>query len=93
MKTLRKLSGILGAIAVVAMMAVTANAGCGDIGGQGDLEAASMARERVRVGSAPIDQQPGQRSDYWYVAGHIHLRTARRSTPGFQSGTQMEPKS
>src|ERR1700689_644346 len=32
MKTLRKLSVMAGAIVVVAMMAATANAGCGDIG-------------------------------------------------------------
>src|ERR1700722_904564 len=46
MKTLRKLSVMVGAIVVVAMMAATANAGCGDIGhGKATLKRQAWASE------------------------------------------------
>ena len=61
MKTLRKLSGILGAIAVVAMMAVTANAGCGDIGGKATLK--RQAWHANEFGSAALRLISSQDND------------------------------
>jgi hypothetical protein len=61
MKTLRKLSGILGAIAVVAMMAATANAGCGDIGRKATLK--RQAWHANEFGSAALRLVNGQDND------------------------------
>lgn len=61
MKTLRKLSGILGAIAVVAMMAATANAGCGDIGRKATLK--RQAWHANEFGSAAIRLVSAQDND------------------------------
>jgi hypothetical protein len=57
MKTLRKLSVVLGAIVVVAMMAATANAGCGDIGQKATLKRQAWASEFGSPALRLISQQ------------------------------------